>query len=70
MWTMNTPLSRTAQQADRRAEVEAYWKACAEIRDGEVAIGIADLLPLAWTGSPILRKCVRRVLAKHGAALH
>ncbi|MBW6399870.1 hypothetical protein KPL78_18570 [Roseomonas sp. HJA6] len=67
---MKTMLSRTSSPPDRRAEVEVYWKACAEIRDGEIAIGIADMLLLAGTGSPVLRRCVRRVLAKHGTVLH
>jgi hypothetical protein len=62
--------ARTSSRPDRGAEVEAYWKACAAIRDGAVAEGVAELLPLSCTRSPVLRERVRQVLAKHGAALH
>ncbi|NMJ41389.1 hypothetical protein GWK16_09070 [Roseomonas sp. JC162] len=67
---METTIPRIPSQADRGTEVEIYWKACAAIRDGETAVGIADLLPLTWSRSSILRERVRQVLAKHGAAIH
>lgn len=67
---MNHRVARIASGADRGAEVEAYWKACAAIRDGEVAAGVARLVPLAGTRSAVLRERVRQVLAKHGAAMH
>jgi len=67
---METVIARTSSQPDCRAEVEAYWKACAAIREGEVAAGVADLLALTWARSPVLRERVRQVLAKHGAAIH
>lgn len=67
---METSVARTSSRPDRGAEVEAYWKACAAIREGEIAAGAADLLPLTWARSPILRERVRQVLAKHAAAIH
>jgi len=33
---METIIARTSSQWDRRAEVEAYWKACEAIREGKV----------------------------------
>jgi hypothetical protein len=67
---METITARTWSHRDCGTEVEAYWKACAAIREGEVAAGVADLLPLTWARSPVLRERVRAVLAKHGAAIH
>ncbi len=67
---METMLERTSFHSAREAEVGIYWKACATIRHGEVAAGLADLLPLAWAQSPVLRSLVRTVLAKHGAVIH
>lgn len=67
---METIIARTSSQPDCGAEVEAYWKACAAIREGKVATGVADLLPLTWARSPVLRERVRQVLARHGAAIH
>jgi hypothetical protein len=67
---MEPVAARTSSRPDRGAEVEASWKACAAIREGEVAAGVAGLLPLSATRSPVLRERVRQVLAKHGAAIH
>ncbi|MBR0653279.1 hypothetical protein GXW78_26740 [Roseomonas terrae] len=67
---MQPLVASNASPPNSGAQVEAYWKACAEIRRGELAIGIADLLPLAWSRLPTLRACVRKELARHGAAIH
>lgn len=67
---METVIARTSSQQDCTTEAETYWKACAAIRDGAIAAGIADLLPLTWSRSVILRERVRQMLAKHGAAIH
>ncbi|MEO3475989.1 hypothetical protein AAFN86_29375 [Roseomonas sp. CAU 1739] len=67
---METIIARTSSQPDGSAEAEIYWKACAAIRDGEVAAGVADLLPLTWARSLLVRERARQVLAKHGAAIH
>ena len=67
---METMLERTSSHANHEVEVGIYWKACAAIRHGEVATGVADLLPLVWARSPVLRSLVRTVLAKHGAVIH
>ncbi len=69
-YIMDTISRRTALHPDRETEVGIYWQACATIRHGEVAAGVADLLPLAWAQSPVLRSIVRTVLAKHGAMIH
>ena len=69
-FVMDTMLERTSFHSDREVEVGIYWKACAAIRHGEVAAGVADLLPLAWARSPVLRSIVRTELARHGAMIH
>jgi hypothetical protein len=61
--------ARTSSQPDCGHEAEAYWKACAEIREGKIAAGVADLLPLTWAKSPVLRERVRLILTKDGAAI-
>ncbi|MEO3474332.1 hypothetical protein AAFN86_20865 [Roseomonas sp. CAU 1739] len=48
------------------ADATIYWRACAALRVGEVAAGIAPLLALAWASSPVLRARVRAVLANYG----
>ncbi|MEO3473393.1 hypothetical protein AAFN86_16105 [Roseomonas sp. CAU 1739] len=67
---MESLATHTSSQQNGQGEVQAYWKACTAIREGETAIGVADLLTIAWTRSPILRQRVRQVLAKHGANFH
>lgn len=66
---MGSIIARSSQPAFQ-TEAEAFWKACATIRGGEIAAGVADLLPLTWASSPLLRERVRQVLARHGAAIH
>lgn len=48
------------------ADATVYWRACASLRAGEIAAGIAPLLAFAWTPTPALRARVRAVLADHG----
>lgn len=67
---MKSFVAHTSAQRNCQGELQAYWKACAAIRDGETATGVADLLIIAWTRSPVLRQRVRQVLAKHGATFH
>ena len=67
---METIIARTSSQPNCVAEAEVYWRACAAIREGEVAAGVADLLPLTWARSLLVRERARQVLAKHGAAVH
>jgi hypothetical protein len=51
------------------ADATTFWRACAALRAGEIAAGIAPLLTLAWAASPIVRARVRAVLADYGVAV-
>ncbi len=67
---MEDIIARASTPVNHGAEAEVFWKACAAIRAGELAAGVADLLPLTWARSQLVRERARRVLSEHGAAIH